>query len=74
MRFEQLRKDVVYRVLNGNDTLQVGELVWIDYLTKTPHLNSVQAAAWLDGEDLQASVTGLEFVQQPNWIVETKYD
>lgn len=73
MKFDELQKDIVYRVLNGNDTLQKGDLVWIDSLTPTLHLNSVQNAAWLDEDDLPVGVEGLEFAPQPDWIVETRH-
>lgn len=72
MIFQQLQKDIMYRVVKGNDTFPVGELVWIDSLNNAPHLNSVQEGACLDGEDIQEGVSGLEFVPEPNWSVQTK--
>lgn len=73
MKFEEPQKDIVYRVLNGNDTFQEWELVWIDSLPLTLHLNFVQNAAWLDEADNPVGVEGLEFTQQPDWIVETRH-
>lgn len=72
MNFEQLQKDVVYRVAKGNDTFPAGELVWADSLSNVPHLNSVQEGACLDTEDVQEGVAGLEFVLEPTWDVHTK--
>lgn len=72
MKFEQLQKDVVYRVTKGNDTFPAGELVWIDSLSDMPHLNSVQEGACLDEEDIPDGIAELEFIPEPNWDVQTK--
>lgn len=72
MNFEQLQKDTMYRVVKGNDTFPAGELVWVDSLSDTPHLNSVQEGACLDTEDVQEGIRELEFVPEPNWDIQTK--
>lgn len=72
MKFDELQRDIVYRIIKGNDTFQVGELVWISSSSPRIHLNSVQQAACLDADEIPAGVAGLEFAPQFNWRVETK--
>lgn len=73
MKFDELERDVVYRVTQGNDTFHDGELVWISSSSPALHLNSVQQAACLDADEIPAGVAGLEFTPQFNWRVETKH-
>ena len=73
MKFDDLERDVVYRVTQGNDTFRDGELVWISSSSPALHLNSVQQTACLDADEIPAGIAGLEFTPQFNWRVETKH-
>ena len=74
MYFQDLLRDKVYRVVHGNDTFSDGDLVWIDSLNPCPHLNSVQASACLDADEIEkGALKGLMFEPAEGWEVETKH-
>lgn len=73
MKYEELEKDKMYRVTKGNDTLDIGDLVWIDTLNPQPHLNILPDAACLETDDISdRALHGVEFELEPGWRIVTK--
>lgn len=73
MRFDELEKNKMYRVVKGNDTLVVGDLVWTDTLNPRQHLNVLSDAACLDEDDISdGALCDVEFEPADGWHIETK--